>query len=134
MYKHSIENPDSFWNEQSRLLDWFQPFSKVSSGYVISLLPSLPPFSPHNSHNLNRKFGETKWFIDGKLNASYNCIDRHLKSRGDKLAIIWEGDKPGDVRKITYNELHRQVNKLANVLKSAGIKKGGKRYVREERE
>lgn len=105
MYKASIEQPDQFWTEQA---DQFLNFDKrwdIVSEY-------------------NFAKGEAAWFINGKLNVSANCIDRHLDDRGDQTAIIWEGDDPSESSTITYNELHTQVCKLANILKSRGVKKG----------
>ncbi|HDZ55751.1 hypothetical protein LCGC14_0272410 [marine sediment metagenome] len=105
LYKQSIEQPDQFWEEQAnRFLDWEKPWSKV--------------------HESDLTKGEAAWFIDGKLNVSTNCIDRHLSTRGDQTAIIWEGDDPGDAKNISYKQLHEQVCRLANVLKSRGVKKG----------
>ena len=105
LYKQSIEQPDEFWAEQAkRFLNWDQPWSKV--------------------HESDMTKGEAAWFIDGKLNVSKNCIDRHLATRADQVAIIWEGDDPSDSRNITYRELHEQVCRLANVLKARGVKKG----------
>ncbi|ARN73488.1 acetate--CoA ligase [Oceanicoccus sagamiensis] len=105
MYQQSVENPDQFWAEQAeQFLSWDQRWSKVSEYDFIK--------------------GEAAWFIDGKLNLTYNCIDRHLETRGDQTAIIWEGDDPADAKTISYRELHQQVCKLANVLKQRGVKKG----------
>ena len=105
LYRQSIEEPDTFWAEQAtRFVDWMQPWSKV--------------------HESNMEKGEAAWFIDGKLNVSANCIDRHLPKRADQTAIIWEGDDPSEDRHITYRELHQQVCRLANVLKARGVKKG----------
>ena len=105
LYRQSIEEPDTFWAEQAtRFVDWMQPWSKV--------------------HESNMEKGEAAWFIDGKLNVSANCIDRHLAKRADQTAIIWEGDDPSEDRHITYRELHQQVCRLANVLKARGVKKG----------
>ena len=104
-YKESVENPDAFWGEHGKRIDWFKPYSKVKN----------TSFEGNVS---------IKWFEDGELNVSYNCLDRHLEKRGDQVAIIWEGDDPKDDRKITYRELHADVCKLANVLKSRGVKKG----------
>ena len=105
MYQASIDQPDQFWAQQAEeFLSWDQPWSKVCS--------------------YDFKRGEAAWFIDGKLNLSSNCIDRHLATRGEQTAIIWEGDDPEDATNITYNELHAQVCKLANALKSRGVKKG----------
>jgi acetyl-CoA synthetase len=105
MYKASIETPDTFWAEQANeFLTWDTAFTEIN--------------------NANLKKGETQWFADGTLNASVNCIDRHLATRGDQVAIIWEGDNPDEDAKVTYKELHEQVCRLANVLKDRGVKKG----------
>jgi acetyl-CoA synthetase len=105
MYQQSIETPDTFWAGQAtQFLDWFRPWTKVQKS--------------------NLRSGEAHWFIDGKLNASYNCIDRHLPQRADQTAIIWEGDSPDDCRHISYQELYEQVCRLANVLKQRGVEKG----------
>ena len=105
MYRQSIEQPDMFWAEQAnRFVEWMQPWSKV--------------------HDSNMDKGEAAWFIDAKLNVSVNCIDRHLKTRAEQTAIIWEGDDPRDSRYISYRELHEEVCRLANVLKERGVKKG----------
>ena len=104
-YRLSIDEPDLFWGEQGRILDWFKPYTKVK----------------------NTSFeGDVsiKWFEDGTLNVAANCIDRHLAAKADAVAIIWEGDDPTVARKITYRELHEQVSRLANVLKARGVKKG----------
>jgi acetyl-CoA synthetase len=105
MYRRSIEDPDGFWADQAKLLDWDQ--------------------FPTRIKDVNfRNDARIRWYEDGVLNVSYNCIDRHLARRGDQTAILWEGDEPGVDEKITYRELHRQVCKLANVLKGLGVKKG----------
>lgn len=104
-YQASIEDPDGFWGKHANRIDWFKPFTKVKN----------------TSFEGNASI---KWFEDGVTNVCYNCIDRHLKDRGDQVAIIWEGDNPYDYRKITYSELYDEVNRLANVLKSNGVKKG----------
>ncbi|WP_404937687.1 acetate--CoA ligase [Pseudomonas sp. JDS08PS003] len=105
LYRQSIEQPDVFWAEQAkRFLHWSSPWDSV------------------HSHDI--RTGEASWFRGGQLNVSYNCIDRHLEKRGDQAAIIWEGDNPADSRSITYKELHGHVCRLANVLKSRGVKKG----------
>ena len=102
LYTRSIDDPESFWAEIARELDWFTPWTKVLEGGM----------------------GSAKWFTGGKLNLSHNCLDRHAKgARKDKTAILWEGE-PGEVRKLTYAELHVQVQKFANVLKACGVKKG----------
>ena len=104
-YEKSIKNPDTFWGEKAKDLKWIKNFSKVKES------------------SFNDKIS-IKWFPDGSLNVSQNCIDRHLESKGDKVAIIWESDDPKNSKKITFNELHSEVNKFANGLKSLGIKKG----------
>jgi acetyl-CoA synthetase len=104
-YKESVDNPDAFWAEHGKRIDWSKPFTKVK----------------------NTSFeGDVsiKWFEDGETNVSYNCLDRHLKDHGDQVAIIWESDDPSLDRKITYREVHEQVCRLANVLKDRGVKKG----------
>ena len=104
-YKRSIEDPEDFWNEKASSINWIKKYSKIKE----------------SSFNDDVSI---KWFSDGSLNVSENCIDRHLKDRGDKVAIIWQGDEPGEHKKITYKELHREVCKLANGLRSLGVKKG----------
>ena len=105
IYEQSIRDPEGFWGVHAKRVDWIKPFTKIKD----------TKFSG-NVH--------IRWFWDGTLNASANCLDRHLAKRGDQTAIIWEGDDPKDSRHITYRELHREVCKLANVLKIRGIKKG----------
>ncbi len=108
MYKESIENPDAFWAKQAlQRLTWFKPFDKNKVS--------------------DWSFGDdlhVKWFEGGKLNASYNCLDRHLETKKNKAAIIFEGNDPNDWKVYTYWDMYREVNKFANVLKSLGIKKG----------
>jgi acetyl-CoA synthetase len=105
MYRRSIEAPDAFWAEQAEtFVDWYKRWDKVSEADFIG--------------------GRFAWFKGAKLNASYNCIDRHLKTRGDQVAIIWEGDDPKLDTKVTYRQLHEHVCRLANALKSRGVKKG----------
>ena len=105
MYQHSIEAPADFWAEQARdLLHWHEPWKKVTSGGFAK--------------------ADSKWFEGAKLNVAYNCIDRHLERRGEQTAIIWEGDEPEVDKKITYRELHTEVCKLANALKTRGVSKG----------
>ena len=105
LYRQSIEHPTEFWAEQAtRFLDWSKPWDTVQ--------------------RYNLKTGEASWFAGGKLNVSYNCIDRHLEKRGDQTAILWEGDDPAESAQITYKKLHHNVCRLANVLKSRGVKKG----------
>jgi acetyl-CoA synthetase len=105
MYAESVDNSDEFWREQAKRIDWVKPFTVVQNTNF-----DLPV--------------SIKWFEDGVLNVAANCLDRHLATRGDKIAIIWEGDDPKDSRTVTYRELHAQVCKLSNVLKSKGVKKG----------
>ena len=107
MYKASVEDPDAFWREQAQRIDWIKPFSTVK--------------------DIDFTLGQVKinWFADGALNVSANCVDRHLETRGDQTAIIWEPDDPKDeALHISYRELHEHVGKMANVLKSLGVGKG----------
>ena len=107
MYQRSIDDPQGFWADQAEhYLDWFNKWDNVLDW----------------SYDLDDV--HIKWFEGGKLNVAHNCIDRHLKERGDQTAIIWEGDDPSVDKYITYNELHEQVSKLGNVLKARGVKKG----------
>jgi len=106
MYARSVSDPDGFWRQEAQRLDWMRPFTKVK-----------------NTSFNEADFG-IKWFEDGALNVSANCIDRHLAERGDKVAILWEGDSPGEGRRITYKELHAEVCRLANALKANGVRKG----------
>jgi acetyl-CoA synthetase len=104
-YADSLKSPDKFWGKHGKRIDWFKPYTKVKNTSFTGKVA-------------------IKWYEDGLTNVSYNCIDRHLKKRGDQIAIIWEGDNPYDDKKITYKELSLHVNKLANVMKSNGVKKG----------
>ena len=105
MYQYSIDKPEEFWAEQAKkYLEWSKPWDTVM--------------------NCDFQTGYIRWFEGGTLNVSVNCIDRHLELRGDQLAIIWEGDNPSQDKKITYRQLHKEVCKFANVLKSQGVKKG----------
>jgi acetyl-CoA synthetase len=105
LYRQSIDQPDSFWAEQARqFLDWFKPWDRVQHSDLAK--------------------GEAQWFAGGCLNVAHNCIDRHLQQRGEQIAIIWEGDNPAESAHITYNKLHHNVSRLANVLKSRGVRKG----------
>ncbi len=106
LYAASIADPDAFWGEHGRRIDWFTPYSRVRNA---SFAPGAVSI---------------KWFEDGVTNVAHNCIDRHLAKRGDQVAIIWEGDDPSEARKITYRELHEEVGKFANVLKAKGVRKG----------
>ncbi|WP_330114460.1 acetate--CoA ligase [Pseudomonas sp. JS3066] len=105
LYQQSVEQPELFWSEQATsFLTWFKPWDQL--------------------HHSDLAKGEAEWFKGGKLNVAYNCIDRHLEQRGEQVAIIWEGDNPSESAQITYRKLHSHVARLANVLKSRGVKKG----------
>lgn len=104
-HKESVENPDLFWGKAAKEhLDWFRPFDSVVDG--------------------NFEYGDIRWFSGGMLNLSYNAIDRHIAAKGDQLAILWEGDEPNDIRRITYKELLRKVCQIANAMKSQGVRQG----------
>ncbi|MBN8993977.1 MAG: acetate--CoA ligase [Rhizobiales bacterium] len=105
MYRRSVADPEGFWREQAKRIDWIRPFTKVKNTDFHA------PVS-------------IKWYEDGTLNVAANCLDRHLKTRGDQVAIIFEGDDPSVSRKITYRQLHAEVCRFANVLKALGAKKG----------
>ena len=105
MYKESIEDPDKFWGKLARdLLSWDQDFKTVQNGTLAN--------------------GDVSWFLEGRLNACYNCVDRHAIKNPDKPALIYEADEPGEGRTITYGELLREVSRLAWTLKQMGVKKG----------
>jgi acetyl-CoA synthetase len=106
MYAHSIDDTPTFWSEHGKIIDWFTPYTKVKN----------TSFKPNDV--------SIKWFEDGTTNVAHNCIDRHLATRGNQTAIIWEGDNPNDSKHITYNELHSHVCRFANVLKAHGVQKG----------
>ena len=106
MYAQSVDNPEAFWGEHGKRIDWFKPFTKVKN----------TSYDPNNV--------SIKWYEDGVTNVAYNCVDRHLEKRGDQTAIIWEGDDPNESKHITYRELHAEVGKFANVLKAHGVNKG----------
>jgi acetyl-CoA synthetase len=106
MYQRSLADPDGFWAEQAKRLHWYRAPTKIKN----------TSFDPHNV--------SIKWFEDGTLNAAYNCIDRHLADRADQVAILWEGDDPQDSKKITYQELHDNVCRMANVLRNRNVEKG----------
>jgi acetyl-CoA synthetase len=105
MYERSIKDPEGFWREHGKRIDWIKPYTKVKDSSFD------PPV-------------HIRWYYDGTLNASANCLDRHLKTRGSRTAILWEGDDPNESKKITYRELHEQVCRFANALKAQGIKRG----------
>ncbi len=105
MYLHSVNDPDGFWKQMAEEhLTWMTPFGKV--------------------HEEDLHTGKIAWFLDGKLNVAANCLDRHLASRGEKTAILWEGDEPGQNRTVTYRELHAEVGRMANALRKRGVQKG----------
>jgi acetyl-CoA synthetase len=106
MYQQSVINPDGFWREQAKRIDWIKPFTKVKQ-------------TSFDDHHV-----DIQWFADGTLNVSYNCLDRHLAERGEQVAIIWEGDDPSEHRHITYRELHEQVCKFANALRGQDVHRG----------
>ncbi|MDP6428561.1 MAG: acetate--CoA ligase [Rhodospirillales bacterium] len=105
MYRASVDDPEGFWGEHGKRLDWIKPFAAVKD----------VDFADD---------ARIRWFHDGTLNASVNCLDRHLEARGDQTAIIWEGDDANQSRSITYSELHAEVSRFANAMKAQGIKKG----------
>ena len=106
MYAQSLRDPEGFWRDQAKRVDWIKQFSKVKN----------VSWDPDNLH--------IHWFEDGTLNVSANCVDRHLSKRGKQTAIVWEADDPNESKAITYEELHREVCRFANVLKGVGVKKG----------
>ena len=106
LYQLSVVNPDGFWREQAARLDWIRAFTTVKQ-------------TSFDDHHV-----DIKWFADGTLNVSANCLDRHLEERGDAPAIIWEGDDPSEQRTITYRELHREVSKFANALRGQDVHRG----------
>lgn len=106
MYQQSVENPDAFWAEHGKIVDWIKPYTRVK----------------HTSFDTGHV--DIRWFDDGQLNVSANCLDRHLADRGDDVAIIWEGDDPTQDEKITFSQLHQKVCRFANALKEHGVKKG----------
>jgi acetyl-CoA synthetase len=106
MYDRSVKDPSGFWGEMGRRLDWIKPYTKVKN-------------TSFDTNNVS-----IKWYEDGTLNVCANCVDRHLATRADQVAIIWEGDDPTQDETITYRQLHERVSKFANVLKAHGVKKG----------
>jgi acetyl-CoA synthetase len=105
-YKESIKNNNSFWKKEGKRITWIKPYKKIKDV------------------KYSKEEVRIKWYEDGTLNASSNCIDRHLKDKKDKTAIIWVGDDPNETLKISYKQLHQKVSKAANGLKKLGIKKG----------
>ena len=115
MYAASVADPEAFWAEHGKRIDWIKPFSTVK--------------------NTDFTLGKVdiKWFEDGTLNVAANCVDRHLETRGDQTAIIWEPDDPQDKAKhITYRELHRSVCKMANILETLGVRRGDRVVVKRK--
>jgi acetyl-CoA synthetase len=106
LYARSINDPNGFWAEEAKRIDWIKPFTKVKNA---SFAPDAVSI---------------KWYEDGVTNIAVNCIDRHLAKRGDQTAILWEGDNPAESKRVTYRQLHESVCRLANVLKDKGVKKG----------
>ena len=102
LYRESLADPDRFWAEHGKRIDWIKPFTKVRNAAFEGDV-------------------HIAWYEDGTLNASYNCIDRHLPKRAEQTAILWEGDDPGEERRVTYRELHEAVCRLANTLKARGV-------------
>ena len=105
-YKFALNNPEAFWEKEGKRINWINPYTRVKD-------------VTWSNNDVN-----IKWFYDGTLNASYNCIDRHLSDKSDQIAIIWEGDDPNESKKITYKELHQKVSKFANMMKHFGVQKG----------
>ncbi len=106
MYARSVADPEAFWAEHGKRIAWMKPYTRVKA----------TSFAPGDV--------SIEWFGDGTTNVAFNCLDRHLETRGDKVAIIWEGDDPKDSKRITYRDLHREVCRFANVLKAQGVRKG----------
>ncbi|EKO3597100.1 acetate--CoA ligase [Vibrio metschnikovii] len=106
MYQQSVTDPEGFWREHGKIVDWIKPFSVVKNT------------------SFDTGHVDIRWFEDGTLNVSANCLDRHLAERGDQVAIIWEGDDPANDTTLTYRQLHQQVCRFANVLKAQGVRKG----------
>jgi acetyl-CoA synthetase len=107
-YQRSVTDPELFWGHVGQRIDWIRPYTKVKSvSYGVA-----------DFH--------IRWFEDGTLNLAQNCLDRHLAERGDRVAIFWEGDSPGDSRRITYRELHAEVCRFGNVLRDLGARKGAR--------
>ena len=106
LYEESVRDPEGFWGRMGRRLDWVRPYTRVRD---VSYDPS--------------DF-RIRWYEDGRLNVSVNCLDRHLAERADKVAIVWEGDDPAESERITYRELHHRVCRLANALREVGVGRG----------
>jgi len=106
MYARSVADSEAFWREEAKRLEWILPFTSVKNT------------------SFNESDFRISWFEDGVLNVSANCLDRHLATRGGETALIWEGDEPGETRRLTYAQLHEEVCRFANVLKGQGVRKG----------
>src|ERR1700743_1801632 len=106
MHEESVNDPLSFWRMHGKRIDWITPYTRVRD----------VSFDAKDLH--------IRWYLDGSLNASFNCLDRHLKTRANQTAIIWEGDDPKQAKHVTYAELHEIVCKFANALKTLGVNKG----------
>ena len=106
LYDESVRDPDGFWGRMGRRLDWAQPYTRV------------------RDVNYDPNDFRIRWYEDGRLNVSVNCLDRHLAERADKVAIVWEGDDPAESERITYRELHHRVCRLANALREIGVGRG----------
>ena len=106
MYQESVVNPEGFWREHGKRIDWIKPYSKIKQ-------------TSFDDHNLS-----INWFYDGTLNACVNCVDRHLAQNADRTAIIWEGDDAKEQRTLSYGQLHVEVCKFANALRSQGVRRG----------
>ena len=104
MYRRSIDDPEGFWREQASILDWFYPPRTILDADMVEV--------------------DFSWYSGGRLNACYNCVDRHLADKGEKTAILWALDEPGEYRRISYRELKHNVARFANVLLAHGVKKG----------
>ncbi len=105
-YRRSVADPEGYWREEAARVDWITPFTQVKDT------------------SFDEADFRIRWYADGALNVSVNCVDRHLATRGDQVAIVWEGDEPGETRTLTYRELHRDMCRFANVLKSLGVRRG----------
>src|ERR687893_555822 len=105
-YEASVKDPERFWAEEAKRIHWFKPPTRIKN----------TNFGPDNV--------AIRWFEDGVTNVAYNCVDRHLHTRGDQVAIIWEGDNPGESKHITYRELHAEVGRMANIMRNRGVAKG----------
>ncbi len=106
MYEESVRDPEGFWSRMGQRLNWIRPYTRIKDV------------------SFDARDFRIRWFYDGQLNVSANCLDRHLATRGDKTAILWEGDDPGESLHVTYRELYHRVCKLANALRSLGVQKG----------